>query len=372
MTVKEICAYLKQVTDLEQQLMQLREVRDEISRHYFSYEKKIGSKPDYKMKRTYKDARDLVEWIDKPFVMASYSEVQERLFFDYYKRPKIDQNTVALLQEPPKPPVAVAKATHKSRSKILISGIVFALLFAFLAFAAGVPEYVLLFIPAIVFISWLVDCRFKVINKEADRYDDYLKQQAAYENAVIQRKQAEEAVVESLRLAYENTVEKASDAYQVFVLKRYEMLKEEYHKLGELIAECDLTLQKLYSQDVIHSKYHNMTACCMFLEYLETGRCNDLTGANGAYNLYESELRQNLIISKLDEVVDRLDALQATMYRCCQAIESVRKQMDVLHSDLRKLNDTAQKQLKLSALTTVYAAATAANTSAIKYLTLIN
>ena len=30
---------------------------------------------------------------------------------------------------------------------------------------------------------------------------------------------------------------------------------------------------------------------------------------NGAYNLYEQELRQNLIINKLDFVIDRLDTV---------------------------------------------------------------
>lgn len=245
------------------------------------------------------------------------------------------------------------------------------LILSLLFIVAQMPEYLLFEIPCAVFLCWLADCFNKQKNKQADAYDAYLEQVKEYESAVEQREQAVETVKACLQKAYEETVSKASNAYRTFVLRRDETLQAESNKINALICECEQTLRKLYSQDIVHSKYRNLTACCMFLEYLEAGRCEALTGANGAYNLYESELRQNLIIFKLDEVAERLDDLKSTMYRCCQAIESVRKQLNVVHSDMVQLNDTAQKQLKLSALTTVYAAATAANTSAIKYLTLI-
>ena len=39
-----------------------------------------------------------------------------------------------------------------------------------------------------------------------------------------------------------------------------------------------------------------MTAMCTMYEYFVTGRCDKLSGADGAYNLYETEVRQNIII----------------------------------------------------------------------------
>lgn len=202
--------------------------------------------------------------------------------------------------------------------------------------------------------------------------NQYLKQKQDYDNAVEQREQAIKTVMTCMEQAYTLAADKAEKAYCAFAEQRDQKLSKEVVKIILLIKESEQTLWQLYNQNVIHTKYRNLTSCCMFLEYLESGRCDALTGANGAYNLYESELRQDLIIYKLDEVAQRLDALQSTMYRCCQAIETVSRKLDVVHSDLQKLNTKAQKQLELSSLTAVYAAATAANTSAIKYLTLIN
>ncbi len=80
-------------------------------------------------------------------------------------------------------------------------------------------------------------------------------------------------------------------------------------------------LNKLYSKNIIFPKYRNFAAIAQIYEYLLSGRCDQLEGTNGAYNLYESELRQNIIIDKLDEIINQLENLNATMNVMCGAIQ---------------------------------------------------
>lgn len=50
-----------------------------------------------------------------------------------------------------------------------------------------------------------------------------------------------------------------------------------------------ILLDKLYAKNIIFSKYRNYTAIARLHEYLSSGRCTQLEGPNGAYNIYELE-----------------------------------------------------------------------------------
>ena len=56
---------------------------------------------------------------------------------------------------------------------------------------------------------------------------------------------------------------------------------------------------------------------CSICEYLESGRCSELGGPDGAYNLFEQEIRMNLIITQLGLIISELDEIrenQAMLY----------------------------------------------------------
>lgn len=46
---------------------------------------------------------------------------------------------------------------------------------------------------------------------------------------------------------------------------------------------------------VIYPKYLTLPAVTTIYEYLESGRCDSLAGANGSYNLYESEFEASTL-----------------------------------------------------------------------------
>lgn len=94
-------------------------------------------------------------------------------------------------------------------------------------------------------------------------------------------------------------------------------------------------LNQMYSNNIIYPKYRNLPAISSFLDYFSSGRCSSLTGAYGAYNLYESEARMDGIITRLDNISSQLTQIQLnqqmlyfavkdcslTVSRLCRSVE---------------------------------------------------
>ena len=68
-------------------------------------------------------------------------------------------------------------------------------------------------------------------------------------------------------------------------------------------------LNKLYDLDIIYPKYRSLMAVSMFCEYYDTGRRTVLSGINGMYDLYETELASQKIIQSLSEVNKNLGTI---------------------------------------------------------------
>ena len=96
----------------------------------------------------------------------------------------------------------------------------------------------------------------------------------------------------------------------------------------QLLASTRQILQDTYNMGYIYPKYRDIVAVCTMLEYLESGRCDSLSGANGAYNLYENELRSNIIIGKLSNIENKLDHI----------IDNQRILADVISGSMRQTN----------------------------------
>lgn len=74
-----------------------------------------------------------------------------------------------------------------------------------------------------------------------------------------------------------------------------------------------------YRNDLVDE--YDMVAVSTIYEYLASGRCYGLTGHEGAYNLYESEIRLGYIIGKLDNIDQNIYEMkhgQQMLYRAVQ------------------------------------------------------
>ncbi len=108
--------------------------------------------------------------------------------------------------------------------------------------------------------------------------------------------------------------------------KQADVIQTELDQVNNSIAQTLHTLDIYYQMNIIAPKYqHNLIAISSFHEYLTLERTHSLTfnpGDSGAYNIYENELRLNVIIGKLDDIIDRLDQIKSNQYSLYQAIQS--------------------------------------------------
>lgn len=121
--------------------------------------------------------------------------------------------------------------------------------------------------------------------------------------------------------------------------------KELVHRDAASARETLLKLYQaratLYSCNIIFDKYRNFVAISTFYEYLAAGRCEKLGGADGAYNLYESELRAEMIISELTKVVASLEEIKKNQFMLYKEIKNISSSLQSLESSM----DTAVTML---------------------------
>ncbi len=122
---------------------------------------------------------------------------------------------------------------------------------------------------------------------------------------------------------------------QAIIVEEINILKQNYQQtLG--------ILNKLYSLNIIFPKYQGLVPICSFYEYFCSGRCNTLEGHEGAYNIYESELRQNLIIDKLDIVIDKLEQIESAQYMLYDAVRSTNNNINRIAREMSSMSSKLQ------------------------------
>lgn len=82
--------------------------------------------------------------------------------------------------------------------------------------------------------------------------------------------------------------------------KKIRILEGEMTQLLDGYQKAEEKLRELYSSDVIYSKYQMFAPVSKFYEYISSGRCSQLEGYDGAYNLYEKELLAESIKDSLE------------------------------------------------------------------------
>lgn len=141
------------------------------------------------------------------------------------------------------------------------------------------------------------------------------------------------------------TIERQTRAYSEKLSKARQL----YTKNEMSIKETRESLAELYDLNIVYPKYRKLSAIAMFIEYLSSGRCSELEGAYGAYNVFEEEVKSRIIIAKLDEIGSRLDSIRENQRFMYDAIyDSNKKTEYIMHDMKRNLlnieNNTATSQ----------------------------
>lgn len=139
------------------------------------------------------------------------------------------------------------------------------------------------------------------------------------------------------------------------------LLPDAISKSEQELQQTQNLLKKYYDLGFIYPKYRGIVPICQIYEYLESGRCFSLLGPGGAYNLYESEVRSNLIISKLDDVISRLDDLSTGQQMLANVIRESNRKIDRLSQSFDRIEEN-------TAINTYYSRITAENTNYLSWL----
>ncbi len=84
-------------------------------------------------------------------------------------------------------------------------------------------------------------------------------------------------------------------------------------------------LREYYDKGALYTTYQNITAVCSIYEYLESGKCSQLHGHEGAYVLYDQERRLDRIIEGLDRISNQIEQIrqnQVMLYSVAQEMNN--------------------------------------------------
>lgn len=161
--------------------------------------------------------------------------------------------------------------------------------------------------------------------------------------------------------------------------KRVVKEKEERGRLFNIMTEMEKqrdetvsVLDRFYKTDIIFQKYRNLVAVCSFYEYFASGRCRSLTGHEGAYNIYENEIRLDRICTKLEEVIVNLEQIKANQYFLYDAIQEGNQLSQQLLQESVRQSRLAEQTAENTALAAHYSEVAAKNAEACAWIGVAN
>ena len=167
------------------------------------------------------------------------------------------------------------------------------------------------------------------------------------------------------RIENENAEREA--AYHENLSKWTQSNEEMSIAMSQPLEETKTLLASLYTMDIIYPKYRNLPALTSIYEYLVTGRCEELTGPHGAYNLYEDEVRKDTVISQLNTVIENLEQIRHNQYMLYEQVCAIQQNTAAIRSELAQIKGYTIQIAELSKLNAYYAARTEANTRITMY-----
>lgn len=152
-----------------------------------------------------------------------------------------------------------------------------------------------------------------------------------------EKQQKRNEVVKEIETKYNQELKSYTEAVKPFD----QQLENVSREFETELQKIDKALEEYYSNNIIFPKYRNLVALSSISEYLQSGRCSKLEGADGAYNMYEAEIRQNRIIEQLSLVIERLDQIRNTQYYLYTSVEAANQKADSIIWEMKKVSDYA-------------------------------
>lgn len=151
-------------------------------------------------------------------------------------------------------------------------------------------------------------------------------------------------------------------------LKLKQNLNLQIDALSQKKQELSNTLQKMYSYNILYPKYRNFVAVATFYEYFDSGRCSALEGHEGAYNIFENEIRLNAILTKLDDINERLDEIRTNQYKVYNAVSEGNRIANNIYQQSLKITGSTETIANNSAIAAYNSRIVAENIEILKFM----
>lgn len=135
-------------------------------------------------------------------------------------------------------------------------------------------------------------------------------------------------------------------------------------------TETKKALTDVYNLDIIYSKYRYLVAVVTFYEYFDSGRCNSFEAtetSGGAYNLYETEIRMNTIIEKLDIVINQLEQVKRNQEALYDVVCHINSTTNKIYANTEKELEELKKSNTYNEITADNSAVTAHNSTILAF-----
>ena len=205
--------------------------------------------------------------------------------------------------------------------------------------------------------------------------DQYQREEESYPRRLEQYQQdlaVWQKRSKTVQLNYETRLAESEKAYELTLTDYQSKSRQLLRPMEKLLRESRRNLEKLYASDWLYLKYRSLPAVTTIYEYFLSGRCTELTGPDGAYNLYESELRQNIIIEKLENIEKKLDQIQQNQFLLYTEMQRANQISQEIAQDTKAILSQTKEIAWNTKCTAYFSEVTAKNTEAIKILTFLN
>lgn len=184
---------------------------------------------------------------------------------------------------------------------------------------------------------------FKLSSQHESSKQTYEKQMQEYDIKLSEYKRELSRINKSYPVEYEEYKEKVSihdSKVADIMLQHTDMLK------------ClEKSINIVYEENVIFPKYRNLVAITAINEYLMSGRCDKLEGPDGAYNLYEMELRQNIIIAQLSSIIDNLEQIRNNQYSLYEELQKSNYTINEILAETQRMKESSKLTAYFSGVT---------------------
>ena len=296
--------------------------------------------------------QNLLEYIKHAIELESDIVTQNGVISEYIKlhnekKPKLEKLTLA---EVPQYPTGIADLPEVMFLVLFGVSACIGLLIGVISMAVE-GEFVVCFVYGIgaLIFGW-IPCYFLGAQKE-DRLN--------YKSAMERYQENKKAITQK------NLEREENYAKQIKLWTDAQETSLQY--MNEPLNETSQALASLYSLDIIYPKYRNLPALTSIYEYFVTGRCEELSGPYGAYNLYEDEVRKDMVISQLNAVIENLEQIRQNQFMLYEEVRAIRSTTYEITQELKQIKGYTAVCAEMSVLSAYYAKVNARNTGAIAY-----